>query len=1101
MESALSAASPRHLLRANVLDRILRGQAKIESTLDELKRSVDRLPEALKSTGLRDSIRERPTLVMTTPIDSGAIDVSPCSREQRPPLTTMPMDTGIIDPSWGMGASEAIDIDLKSEGPQESIPIITPTATGTEPSAYHPSERVSYSLDKGADHFHQWRLERIASLSGVDSASAGAASEEGGAPIAYVPHDAFKDMSLVIQRTDYARVKELMHSQVVAKVKSTRSSNIGFAANARTDRRIPALPFHPTSTFRVAFDVAGMLVLVHDSLTVPVILAWDVDVRGWLRVVAWMLALFWTIDMLLNFCTGFSQSGRIVMSFRPIAGRYLRGGFSVDLGVLLVDYSELIISAAFPALSSGSLRVLKFLRFAKITRLVRVLAKIKLGLQTHIDSIFYYRMHKHGLSGYARYLRLAAILAKLLVLIAWLSHIGSCVWYFLGRSWSREYAESWFHELPENSSAIFNYMQGLYWSLSTMFSGASSTPPNTTSEAVLSSVCVILGALFVTSITSTLAAILIEAQEVQQEMKRKDRALTAFMEQNNTPVLLALAVRADFLSQVASAPRLTEGDLTFLPLIAPGLRAALRESMYGRHFYRLPVIRILGALQDGAMADFCFTASSTALQRGGQEVFAAGHEVESAILLFGGSMSYTLWRDPKPTPDAGGLGMDSRRCLERAETRRISALDVAIAGRSSVPKEIKPGTWLCELAMFLQWRTVGSLWATKTCELLVVTSEDFIKVVSLSPEMAAFSSMYAAQLAQCLNQENSIPPSDLETALDCDKLVADMHFSIRELVSVPLLDMVARQQNTLIGKIRRKGVAELEAEVLAGKCHLARDVNGEIYRVVRLVVLRLKNSEGLLCVNIGQIEDGTCTPKFQLPGRKVEASELPEEAARGLLFEELLEFGPHIEFEYVETVVEYEASASFGLPTKYIKLVQTAVLRAQLDFGVAQMMPEPSMPFRGVLTPMSMPSTAPSSQPSRMRSNRSMESRISANPFMHSERTQRAGASPLSIEGSEHAFAHLAVHHKNKQVLRLYKWVDAQVFEYLSMQQRRQDTEAAILPWINQANKEKLEQLTRWTVRTSLPLQSPSTNGDHVDHERPQTCETTGANIIWQEVL
>eukprot|EP00971_Amphidinium_carterae_P087553 1732470-Amphidinium_carterae.1 len=182
---------------------------------------------------------------------------------------------------------------------------------------------------------------------------------------------------------------------------------------------------------------------------VPVIIAWDLEYEGVLLVLAWLFIGFWSTDMFLNFVTGYSDSGRMQMEYSAIFKRYMKTGFVVDAAVLSVDCAELLTSALLGGDNGSSLRVLKFVRLMKITRLVRIIAKLRMGLRTQIDAIWYYRIHVHGLQNYAQYMRLGGMLFKLLLLIAWLSHFGSCLWYFLGRMLSNRREATWYNDLPQ----------------------------------------------------------------------------------------------------------------------------------------------------------------------------------------------------------------------------------------------------------------------------------------------------------------------------------------------------------------------------------------------------------------------------------------------------------------------------------------------------------------------------------------------------------------------------------------------------------------------------------------------------------------------------
>jgi hypothetical protein len=94
-------------------------------------------------------------------------------------------------------------------------------------------------------------------------------------------------------------------------------------------------------------------------------------VGAW-KVFELLLDLFFCLDVLLNFFTGFHDAGGLyVNSRRQIAGRYLRGWFVLDvLSSVPVDYlSEL---AAGNANSLESLRLVRMLRLVRLLKLFRM---------------------------------------------------------------------------------------------------------------------------------------------------------------------------------------------------------------------------------------------------------------------------------------------------------------------------------------------------------------------------------------------------------------------------------------------------------------------------------------------------------------------------------------------------------------------------------------------------------------------------------------------------------------------------------------------------------------------------------------------------------
>eukprot|EP00971_Amphidinium_carterae_P000502 10330-Amphidinium_carterae.1 len=315
-----------------------------------------------------------------------------------------------------------------------------------------------------------------------------------------------------------------------------------------------------------------------DSVFVPYLIAWEVKLSGWALFFAWFVAIFWSFDVVLNLCTGHIHNHELVMRWPSIASRYLRGGFLLDGSVLVIDYMELL--GTFNTGQGGSLQLLRFLRIAKITRMVRVIMKLRCGLLARFDVVYNRRLEHFGLTEYAHTMHFAAVLIKLLFFIAWLSHVGACMWFYMQRKVVDGEDISWIVELDLRGTFQSDYVRGLYWAVTIMFSGASFMAPTNVPEGIFAALCISVSALFVTSITSNLAAILIEAQEAQQDMKKKVMALNTFMDQRGTSPLLAIAVNTDFQAAMSSPARLTELDIPQLDVLKKELRGQLRTEQY-----------------------------------------------------------------------------------------------------------------------------------------------------------------------------------------------------------------------------------------------------------------------------------------------------------------------------------------------------------------------------------------------------------------------------------------------------------------------------------------------------------------------------------------
>lgn len=131
---------------------------------------------------------------------------------------------------------------------------------------------------------------------------------------------------------------------------------------------------HSRLFWRVCFDFFSVFVLIFDLLLTPVILAWEVQINGSLKVVNRLSLAFWSIDMVLNFSTGFFRYGEMVMERREIAKHYVGSYFILDISLILSD----IIGNVFTGVdSSGTSSA----RLVKIGRLFRVTSFSRLARQ------------------------------------------------------------------------------------------------------------------------------------------------------------------------------------------------------------------------------------------------------------------------------------------------------------------------------------------------------------------------------------------------------------------------------------------------------------------------------------------------------------------------------------------------------------------------------------------------------------------------------------------------------------------------------------------------------------------------------------------------
>lgn len=81
----------------------------------------------------------------------------------------------------------------------------------------------------------------------------------------------------------------------------------------------------PKDPRKVAWDLVIALIIIHTVSVSPYRIGFDVPAEGGMLVFDWVVDVFFYLDVVLNFRTGYYQEETLVLSPRRIANNYLRG--------------------------------------------------------------------------------------------------------------------------------------------------------------------------------------------------------------------------------------------------------------------------------------------------------------------------------------------------------------------------------------------------------------------------------------------------------------------------------------------------------------------------------------------------------------------------------------------------------------------------------------------------------------------------------------------------------------------------------------------------------------------------------------------------------
>jgi len=680
------------------------------------------------------------------------------------------------------------------------------------------------------------------------------------------------------------------------------------------------LPIHVDSPVRMVMDGIGMVLVLSDTVIVPFMLAWERGSEESFLYLACIMVLFWSCDFISNFLTSFTKEDVLVRDFRAIAKQYAKTWLFVDLAVVSVDWLAIGLQSVSDPSGKGNTdanKYIKVIRCLKAFRLVRVLAVLRSGRFAQVQEAV---VRRSTVLGVNLQIQFAMGLTKLVFVILWLNHLGSCFWWVFVKNY-KDYSttdNSW-HDLIIADSDVpanvnngeldaFWYVSGFYWSITAMFSCASVLPPQNYAETVFSIVYIIFGMLFGSSLISSVAAMLVDFQVVTRDQNEKLRTLRKYLRQNGVQPSLSLKIQKQIVERIFADTRLSHQDVPVLALLSTKLRANLWYEIYAPRLMSEPVLMMCDGVDDLLLGDMC--SSDTVMMQSvgpGHIIFNPNTNLDRAFYIVGGKVHYT-----------GGMALVSAtiRTLPSQESQEA----LVELGRTQ---------WLATSALWTHWKSQGLAESVGHGELMLVLAEGFAAVLKRHRSIAEIVQDYAKTLVKVIKDERPLL-SDLSSMMkiDSDRLICGMPQGTRLKLSLPALRAVHAQATFNAKKL--KAFRELEKEVHEGKCYLTSNGQGSVLRVVNLITLRLERWDGKFCVEVGKWslkESIVLQTRAQLPGSKMRAGELAMQALRRLTGKELSVLNPQVGGD-AAVEVEEAASDSYGVTTRYVKTHFTATTSA-----------------------------------------------------------------------------------------------------------------------------------------------------------------------------
>lgn len=675
--------------------------------------------------------------------------------------------------------------------------------------------------------------------------------------------------------------------------KGTKGLNRLFSVMNEDDHRVTAL--HPMGRFRVFIEVLGLAFLANDLVISPYIVAWDVAVNLPIVIMMWSSMSYWTLEMGLNFVTGYYSHGELQTQLLAVSRHYLRGTFCIDFFLVCCDvvsvvtHYTLISSAASPSVDTLSL-----VRLTKFTRLLRISALLRLGKLTSAIS----KMQLASLSDNKGF-----ILQVLRFLFAtiFINHLLCCLWFVIGQWAPSDTGSGWLDATVKGpvcgayeeckfseASPFYQYMLAFHWSIAQVTLGSMEVVPSNSYERAFNILLLFFGVLFASTIVSSFSTLAMQLMMKRQDRVEKTARLRTFLVQHKVRSRLAVRVLRQVHEKSPHKPFMYEHNVDTLSLLSADLREELFCAIRKPHLNTHCVFRLWTEIDTTAVEMICHEAVTFLFFGPGDEVFRPEVEALSAYHAVKGSLEYV--QDPRSS------------VVDDFETTAVGV-----------------GSWVSEAAWWTRWTHVGRLTAHQATQLLVVEAKGVFKVAESRPVIIGIAKTYARMFHSHLvasTPPHAPWPNDLHLEIHPADFV-DVRVGIR------LLDQLTKRGNLLLTDAQK---LKLHKELEAGTCGIHLAASSELERVCFLSLLRISDEFGRILAQVRRTDKkGALVTELRLPGAKRAQGELPQEALQRLL-DSMGDLAESLELTHTEREVVDADSASVGIRTTYIQTTHFAAL-------------------------------------------------------------------------------------------------------------------------------------------------------------------------------
>eukprot|EP00929_Paragymnodinium_shiwhaense_P055219 TRINITY_DN27687_c0_g1_i2.p1 TRINITY_DN27687_c0_g1~~TRINITY_DN27687_c0_g1_i2.p1 ORF type:complete len:1012 (+),score=178.75 TRINITY_DN27687_c0_g1_i2:107-3142(+) len=492
---------------------------------------------------------------------------------------------------------------------------------------------------------------------------------------------------------------------------------------------------HPVSTMRMVWGLLCTLLIVYDMIMVPAT-PFEIGDHIVVTVLDWLCSIVWTLDIFVNFRTGYYVGTVLEMGSWPVARSYLRTWFTLDVLVVSLEWVSKFNQ------STGGAPLLRATRFVRTTRFVRVVRLVKLkGL---VEAV------KENFNSNAVQLVFRMTIMTVLVLLA--MHWTSCAWFAIG-SWT---SDGWLttDEYEGEKDVIFWYLASMRWAIAQLNGRTDMVETRNMSERGCTVFAGIVLAVVVKSIfTSVLTKTLIDLSDLRSEKTKRRQMVHEYLEMNNISPGLSSAVKR-YLNEYQDQDREQKKEEQVLQVIPKHVQHAILWEIRTPTLQKHPLFKGLCLCSRASMRDLCRNAIQMSACVEKEVIFELGDACNRMCFLRDGKL---LYGDPNKE---GSTAWDLADLTNLGETSTNAYGDMPQQYFDDFT-DVRPGMWLAEAAIWVEWSNKGRLVADHISYLYTLEAEEFGQVMRRHLDAYASAVIYARRFVDHLLQQPLLSDIDV----------------------------------------------------------------------------------------------------------------------------------------------------------------------------------------------------------------------------------------------------------------------------------------------------------------------------------------------------